>query len=360
MSKMADKSVHLIFADPPYWMRVDGKLHRVEGTQYAGCDDKWDNQFADLADYESFTESWLAECKRILHPNGSIWVIGGMQCIYTIGAIMQRLGFWIINDVIWNKTNPTPNFMGTRVANSHETLIWASLGERSRYTFNYHTAKFLNRDTVSEEDHKSGVRKQLGSVWRIPICKGKERIHVNGKRLHSTQKPEELLTRIIAISSKVGDIVMDPFGGTMTTAAVAKRLGRRYIAIDSNATYCEYGKRRVDAVVEELSDVAKATFDIKPVPVNMQKLLECGLLHGEEPLYLVSDESQSGILTSSGQVQLNDELVMDIHKAAAHCMPTRAPRLNGFHHWYVLRNGQQVTLDELRTQYRAEHSAAED
>lgn len=222
MKKMPAASIDLIFADPPYWMRTEGVLKRVEGTDYNGCDDQWD-QFNSLEDYESFTKNWLTECFRLLKPNGSIWVIGGMQCIYTIGSIMQQLGFWIINDVIWHKKNPTPNFLGTRLNNSHETLIWATKSKKAKYTFNYKTAKELNTDTVDDLDFSRGVRKQLGSVWKIAVCQGSERMKdENGGKLHSTQKPEELLYRVIAISSKKDDIILDPFGGTMTTAAMAK------------------------------------------------------------------------------------------------------------------------------------------
>ncbi|MGB4171103.1 MAG: site-specific DNA-methyltransferase, partial [bacterium] len=249
MKKLPDECVDLIFADPPYWMRVEGVLNRVEGTPYDGCDDPWDNQFETTKDYNDFTRAWLGECKRILKPNGSIWVIGGMQCIYTIGAIMQELGFWFINDVIWYKKNPTPNFRGARLNNSHETLIWAAKSDKARFTFNYKTAKELNTDTVDEEDFKKGVRKQLGSVWRIGICQGRERLRRdNGEKLHSTQKPEELLYRVIAISSNIGDLVFDPFGGTMTTAAVAKRMGRHYLTIEKELEYCQYGERRLSSI----------------------------------------------------------------------------------------------------------------
>lgn len=224
MRQMPAKSIDLIFADPPYWMRTEGMLKRVEGTNYNGCADGWD-QFNSLEEYEEFTRKWLTECYRVLKPNGSIWVIGGMQCIYTIGAIMQQLGYWIINDVVWHKKNPTPNFMGTRLNNSHETLIWATKNKKSKFTFNYKTAKELNTDTVEENDFKKGTRKQLGSVWKIAVCQGTERVKdEKGEKLHSTQKPEELLYRIIAISSNKEDVVLDPFGGTMTTAAMAKNL----------------------------------------------------------------------------------------------------------------------------------------
>lgn len=354
MQALADDSVQLIFADPPYWMRVEGTLHRVEGGKFNGCDDAWDNQFTDLADYDRFTEQWLTECRRVLHPNGSLWVIGGMQCIYSIGAIMQRLGFWIISDVIWQKSNPTPNFKGTRLTNSHETLIWATKSDKSRFTFNYHTAKHMNMDTVSVSEHGRGIRKQMGSVWRIAVCQGAERMkNSGGLKLHSTQKPEELLTRIIALSSRLGDTVLDPFGGTMTTAAVAKRLGRNFIAIDSNPTYCEYGRQRVDAVTEEITDIAKATYDIKPVPVSMQKLLAAGLLVEGESVYFRNGEREVKL---NHQAKLEfDDVALDIHRAAATMSNASAPRLNGFLYWFVMRDGSRVSLNELRIRYRQQH-----
>ena len=191
-------------------MRVNGTLHRVEGIEFNGCNDEWDNQFNSNEDYETFTYKWLTECKRLLKKDGSIWVIGGMQCIYTIGSIMQKLGFWFINDVIWHKKNPTPNFKGSRLNNSHETLIWAAKSEKSKFTFNYKTAKELNRDTVTEKEFKEGIRKQMDSVWKISVCQGKERLKDEyGNKLHSTQSPKNLY-RIITISSKPGHTVQIP------------------------------------------------------------------------------------------------------------------------------------------------------
>ena len=184
MKKLEDGCVDLIFADPPYWMRVEGVLQRVEGTDFDGCMDEWD-QFESLKDYEAFTKEWLSECYRVLKPDGSIWVIGGMQCIYTIGAIMQDIGFWLINDIVWHKKNPTPNFKGTRLNNSHETLIWATKSKKSKFTFHYKTAKELNRDNVDDEAFADGTRKQMGSVWKIAVCSGNERLKDdNGEKLH--------------------------------------------------------------------------------------------------------------------------------------------------------------------------------
>ena len=271
MNKMQPNSVDLIFADPPYWMRTEGVLKRVEGTDFDGCDDTWD-KFDSLEDYEDFTKKWLSACHRILKPNGSIWVIGGMQCIYTIGSIMQDLGYWLVNDVIWHKKNPTPNFMGTRLNNSHETLIWATKSKKSKYTFNYKTAKELNVDSVAEDEYGKGVRKQMGSVWRFPVCSGSERLKdENGEKLHSTQKPLEMLERIIAISSKKGDLVLDPFGGTMTTGVAAKKLGRNYLMLEREPKYCKFGEQRLNETVYVDTPIANAVYDEKPLKVSMEE-----------------------------------------------------------------------------------------
>ena len=311
LKKIPDESVDLIFADPPYWMRVDGVLNRPTGAEYDGCDDAWDNQFKTLDDYKEFTRKYLIECKRIMKPNASLWVIGGMQCIYTIGAIMQELGFWFINDVIWWKTNPTPNFKGTRINNAHETMIWATKNKNARFTFNYKTAKELNKDTVWEKEFEQGVRKQMGSVWRISLCQGEQRLkNENGEKLHSTQKPEDILYRIIAINSKIGDIVLDPFGGTMTTCAVAKRMGRKYIGIDSNPTYCEYGEKRVSSTKEVIGDIEKAVFDIKPPRVSLTEMIEAKYF--QEGEYLYYQNKPYGNLLLDGKMYRTNMEVMDI------------------------------------------------
>jgi site-specific DNA-methyltransferase (adenine-specific) len=351
LKKIEDNSIDLIFADPPYWMRVSGVLKRVEGTDYDGCDDHWDNQFEVLDDYNDFTSKWLSECHRVLKPNGSIWVIGSMQCIYSIGAIIQNLGFWIINDVIWHKKNPTPNFMGTRLNNSHETLIWATKSEKSRYTFNYKTAKELNTDTVTEDKFMAGERKQLGSVWRIGVCQGSERLkNDNGEKLHNTQKPEELLRRIIAISSKLGDIVLDPFGGTMTTGAVAKKMGRNYIMIEREHEYCKYGETRLSNVVPEIGDVEKAVFDEKPIKVTLKEMIENDYLRVGE-LFYTKNYNSSAVLTENAKL-LYENNELDIHTCAARARGSNSDRLNGFDIWYVVRGDKLTSLSDVRESYR--------
>lgn len=351
MKKLPNECVDLIFSDPPYWMRVSGTLNRVEGTEFDGCDDDWDNQFETNEDYKEFTKKWVTECKRILKPNGSFWVIGGTQCIYAIGAILQDLGFWFINDVIWYKKNPTPNFMGTRLNNSHETLIWCVKSPKSKFTFNYKTGKELNTDNVTEEEYIKGVRKQMGSVWKIGICQGDERIKKeDGSKLHSTQKPEELLRRIIAISSKVGDTVFDPFGGTMTTSVVAKRMGRKYLTIEREKEYCEYGEKRLANTNEEIGDIEKSVFDIKPLRVKLPDMIKDGYFKVGEHLYL-KDGTDGGELREDGRVLYNGK-DYDIHTLCPIIKGIDVPRQNGFDFWYVKRDGELKSIDDIRNEYR--------
>jgi len=352
LKSIPSNSIDLIFADPPYWMRVSGVLNRVEGSEYDGCDDHWDNQFEDLNDYSNFTKNWLSECRRVLKDNGSIWVIGSMQCIYSIGNIMQEAGFWFINDVIWHKKNPTPNFHGTRLNNSHETLIWATKSNKSKYTFNYKTAKELNTDTVTEAEFALGVRKQLGSVWKIGICQGSERLKdSSGNKLHSTQKPEELLRRIIAISSNINDIVLDPFGGTMTTGAVAKKMGRKYIMLEKEEDYIKYGLARIEKTNVELGDIEKAVFDIKPLKVTLEEMIKAGFLIENENFYIKNDSSPKAELLSNGKLNFNNK-VIDIHSCAALVKGSNSQRLNGFDVWYVLRDHNLKSISIIRDEYR--------
>ena len=346
MSKLPAESIDLIFADPPYFMQTSGILHRPEGTEFQGCNDDWD-KFTSLQDYESFTRNWLTQCRRILKPTGSLWVIGSMQCIYTIGSVMQALGYWFINDIVWQKSNPVPNFTGSRLNNSHETLIWAVKDRHSRYTFNYKTAKHLN----------SG--KQLGSVWTFPVCSGSERLRDSqGRKIHSTQKPQALLERIIAISSKLGDTVLDPFAGTMTTGAAAKKLGRRYIMIEREKTYCDYGRKRLDAVEFEDSEIARADFDAKPIRVTMQEMIQAGTFVAGES-FMLKDGSVCAELQENGKLCYQGEII-DMHTCAAKAKNLRAKRVNGFDVWYVLRNNQLVSISLIRENYRASITSREE
>lgn len=328
MKGIEPDSVDLIFADPPYWMRVEGTLTRAEGTEFSGCNDEWD-QFDSLDSYERFTTEWLKACYRVLKPSGAIWVIGSMQCIYTIGAVMQRLGFWFVNDVVWHKKNPTPNFMGTRLNNSHETLIWAVKSKDAKFTFNYKTAKELNLDTVPEEEYIKGVRKQMGSVWKFSVCGGNERLKdKDGGKLHSTQKPLDMLERIVAISSNIGDMVLDPFGGTMTTAAAAKHLGRKYIMIEKDSRYCKFGERRLKKIEFENSDTARARYDIKPLRVSVPEMIAAkAFIVGE--WFCFEDGAPVAQLLEDGKL-LFDGQTVDMHSCAAVARKAKAKRLNGF------------------------------
>lgn len=354
MNKMDAESVDLIFADPPYWMRTEGELVRVEGTGFDGCHDSWD-QFTSFQDYEVFTRQWLMACYRILKPDGAIWVIGSMQCIYTIGAIMQDIGYWFINDVVWHKKNPTPNFMGTRLNNSHETLLWAAKSKHSKYTFHYKTAKELNRDTVTGEEFCQGVRKQMGSVWRMPVCKGKERVKdCDGNKLHSTQKPLELLLRVLAISSSQGDLVLDPFGGTMTTAVAAKILGRDYIMIEKEEKYCQYGEERLAKANYQDTTIAKAELDQKPLRVSIGEMIREGALIEGESFYFKTGQALAQ-LQKNGKLSYKGE-VMDIHVCAAKAKGNKAARVNGFDYWYVMRNRKRISIADIREAYRKNKS----
>lgn len=352
LKTIPDSSIDLIFADPPYFMQVGGILKRPEGSEFSGCDDQWD-KFENLQTYLHFSHEWLTQCYRILKPNGSIWVIGSMQCIYALGGIMQELGFWFINDVVWHKSNPTPNFHGTRLNNAHETLLWATKSKKSKYTFNYKTAKELHSEIVGFEH---GQRRQLGSVWRLSVCNGKERLKdSNGAKLHNTQKPESLLYRIIAISSQIGDVVLDPFGGTMTSGAVAKRLGRAYIMLEQNARYVEAGLARLDSINFEDSPIARAQYDKKPRKVSLKELIESGFLRVDEKLYLKGSQKYA-TLTSQGRA-LYEGQEYDIHSLCAKLKGAKASKLNGFLYLEVLRKDRggtrRVKLFDLREDLRA-------
>jgi len=351
LDKIPDNSIDLIFADPPYWMRTDGILKRAEGTEFNGVFEDWD-KFKSLDDYEYFTGKWLKACRRVLKKDGSIWVIGGMQCIYTVGAVMQRLGFWFINDIIWHKSNPTPNFRGTRFNNSHETLIWATKSKKAKYTFNYKTMKELNTDNVSQIEHEKGIRKQMGSVWRMPVSSGHERLKdSDGQKLHSAQKPEQLLRRVIAATSKIGDVVLDPFGGTMTTGAVAKRMGRHYIMIEKDKKYCDYGEQRLSNILPEIGPIEKAKYDEKPLRVSLQEMIENSFLKAGEYLYLKKSYRKAK-LTEDAKIYYLDK-TFDIHTGAAIVGELKSDRVNGFDYWLVKRNNKYVPLKQIREQYRA-------
>ncbi len=234
LKKISDQSVDMVFSDPPYNLQLSKTLYRPDATKVSGVNDEWD-KFNNFQDYDTFTQTWLSQVKRILKPNGCLWVIGSYHNIYRIGYILQNLNFWILNDIIWRKTNPMPNFKGTRFTNAHETLIWAANSKCSKYTFNYQTMKLLN-----------GNKQMRSDDWLINICSGQERLKdTKNQKLHNTQKPEELLLRVVLSSTKPGDLVLDPFFGTGTTGVVCKKLGRKFIGIEKNSTYIKEAKKRI-------------------------------------------------------------------------------------------------------------------
>ena len=249
LAELPAHSIDLIFADPPYNLQLQNELWRPNLTKVDAVDDDWD-KFADFAAYDAFTHDWLAACQRVLKPTGTLWVIGTYHNIHRVGAVLLDLGYWILNEIVWIKANPMPNFRGVRFTNAHETLLWAKPSEKSRYTFNYHAMKAFNGG------------KQMRSDWLIPLCGGSERIKVNGEKAHSTQKPEALLERVILASSNPGDVVLDPFFGTGTTGAVAKRLGRHWIGIEREPAYIEVAQARIDAVIPELATVSLRTLSL--------------------------------------------------------------------------------------------------
>ena len=341
MKSIPDKTFDFCFADPPYFMQIEEgkKLFRVEGTEFEGVDDDWD-KFESMAAYTDWTRRWLAEVRRVLKDNGTICVISGMQSIYEIGAILRELGYWVINDIIWQKSNPTPNFGGTRLNNGHETLIWAAKSKKSKFTFNYKTGKQLNGG------------KQMGSIWTFPVCSGNERLKDDeGKKLHNTQKPETLIHRLIVLFTKKGDLVLDPFGGTMTTAAVAKKSGRDYVMIEMDEKYIYYGKRRLDSIIPEIGDVENATFDIKPLKVTVKEMVDAGYyLIGEK---FIHKNGETGILVDNkGQIEYNGE-INSMHEIAAKMMGS-SRRVNAFDYLFVRRENGLVSIDDIRIKYRKE------
>jgi modification methylase len=340
MASLTAASVDMVFADPPYNLQLEGELRRPNNSKVDAVDDEWD-QFASNADYDKFTRAWLLAAQRTLKDTGTIWVIGSYHNIFRVGAIMQDLGFWLLNDVIWRKTNPMPNFRGRRFTNAHETLIWATKSrDQKSYTFNYEAMKQLNEEL------------QMRSDWHLPICAGGERLRdESGTKSHSTQKPEALLHRVILSSTNSGDVVLDPFFGSGTTGAVAKRLDRRYIGIERDPDYIRVARRRIEAVVPAEADAIAVTRSKKSEPrIPFGTLVERGLLQ------------PGAILTGPGgrhraKVRADGSLVCadatgSIHRIAAHVQGLDA--CNGWTFWHFDYRGTQVPIDLLRQQVRAE------
>ncbi len=341
LEQLPENSIDLIFADPPYNLQLQNDLWRPNMTRVAAVDDAWD-RFDDFAAYDTFTRSWLGACRRVLKDTGAIWVIGSYHNIFRVGAILQDLGYWILNDVVWIKTNPMPNFRGVRFTNAHETLIWAAKSRRARTVFNHHAMKSLNDDL------------QMRSDWLLPICSGPERIKVDGKKAHSTQKPEALLYRVILASSQPGDIVLDPFFGSGTTGAVAKKLQRHWIGIELEPGYIQIASQRLAAVQPGSEDphlFAAGRPQRKPVPVRFGSLLENGLLKPGQQLFFRADRCRAAWIKPDGRLRLDG---MDDGKTegSIHMVGRQLSNgspCNGWEHWYYeTENGQLEPIDRLR------------
>ncbi|MEO3386090.1 site-specific DNA-methyltransferase [Mesorhizobium sp. CAU 1741] len=334
LDRLPEKSVDVIFADPPYNLQLEGDLHRPDQSKVDAVDDDWD-QFDSFAAYDAFTRAWLLAARRVLKPNGTIWVIGSYHNIFRVGAIMQDLGFWILNDVVWRKTNPMPNFRGRRFQNAHETMIWASRDAKAKgYTFNYEAMKAANDDV------------QMRSDWLFPICTGHERLKDdNGNKVHPTQKPEALLARILLSSSKPGDVVLDPFFGTGTTGAVAKRLGRHFVGIEREQAYIDAAIERIDDVKPlAAADLSIMTSKRSEPRIAFVSLLDSGLMKPGTTLWDVKRRWKAHV-RADGTLACGDASG-SIHRVGALVQGFDA--CNGWTFWHYERNGGLMPIDELR------------
>jgi modification methylase len=333
LAKLPTASIDLIFADPPYNLQLDGALLRPNNTTVDGVDDAWD-KFASFADYDAFSRAWLAECRRVLKPDGAIWVIGSYHNIFRLGVAIQDLGFWIQNDVIWRKVNPMPNFRGMRFTNAHETLIWAARDAKSRVTFNYDSLKVMNDDL------------QMRSDWLFPICSGPERLKDDGgRKAHPTQKPEALLARVILATTQPGDVVLDPFFGTGTTGAVAKRLGRKFIGIERDPDYAKAAAERIEVVTPLASSAIDAMRSKRAEPrVAFGSIIELGILEAGSQLFdprrkIRAEVRADGSLSHGGNQA-------SIHRLGA--MVQGKAACNGWTFWHFEVEGKLKPIDVLR------------
>jgi len=343
MNALPAKSVDLIFADPPYNLQLGGDLLRPDNSKVDAVDDHWD-QFASFETYDRFTREWLAAARRVLKDDGALWVIGSYHNIFRVGKSLQDLGFWILNDIVWRKTNPMPNFKGTRFTNAHETLIWAAKGEGAkRYTFNYDAMKVFNDDT------------QMRSDWTIPLCTGEERIKgADGAKLHPTQKPEALLYRVILSSSKPGDVILDPFFGTGVTGAVAKKLGRSFIGIEREEGYMDAAKKRIARVQPTTAADLEVIGSKRSEPrVPFGQLVEQGLLRAGDTLYCPKG-------TRTAKIRADGSLAVGAHTGSIHkigALMDNAPACNGWTYWRFKTDRGLAPIDVLRAQVRANIAA---
>ena len=342
MLSLPEASVDLIFADPPYNLQLRGDLHRPDNSKVDAVDDAWD-QFASFEAYDKFTREWLSAARRLLKPNGALWVIGSYHNVFRMGAELQNQGFWILNDVVWRKSNPMPNFRGKRFTNAHETLIWASKSEAGKYTFNYEALKALN----------DGV--QMRSDWVIPLCTGGERLKDGaGEKAHPTQKPEALLHRVLVGTTNPGDVVLDPFFGTGTTGAVAKRLGRDFIGIEREPSYREAAEARIARIRKFDKEALEITGSKRAEPrVPFGQVVERGMLRPGEELFSIGNRFK--VKVRADGTLIGNDVKGSIHQVGAHL--EGAPSCNGWTYWHFKRDGKMVPIDILRQQIRAEMEA---
>lgn len=339
LRSLPDACVDMVFADPPYNLQLGGDLLRPDNSKVDAVDDDWD-KFDSFASYDAFTRQWLTECRRVLKPEGSIWVIGSYHNVFRLGAAIQDLGFWVLNDIIWRKSNPMPNFKGTRFTNAHETLIWAARSrDQKRYTFNYDALKAFNEDT------------QMRSDWTLALCTGEERIKdADGKKAHPTQKPEGLLHRVLLSATRPGDVVLDPFFGTGTTGAAARRLGRHYIGIERDEGYARVAETRIAAVIpaapEDLVVMGSKRAEVK---VPFGALVEAGLLSPGDKLYCPRGDREARVRADGSLVA--GELSGSIHKLGA--LFENAPACNGWTYWRFKTDQGLRSIDSLRAEVRA-------
>ena len=341
MNALPAESVDLVFADPPYNLQLKSDLHRPDNSKVDAVDDAWD-QFDSFKVYNEFTRAWLAAARRILKPNGAIWVIGSYHNVFRMGAELQNQGFWILNDVVWRKSNPMPNFRGKRLTNAHETLIWAGKSESSKYTFNYEALKALNE----------GI--QMRSDWVLPICTGHERLKdANGDKAHPTQKPESLLHRVLIGTTNPGDVIVDPFFGTGTSGAVAKMLGRDYIGIEREQAYRDVATRRLDRVRRLDKSNLQVSVSKRAEPrVPFGQVVERGMLRPGEVLTSLNGKKTAKVRADGTLVSA--DVSGSIHQVGAAL--EGAPSCNGWTYWSFKRDGKQVPIDMLRQQIRSEMS----
>ncbi|MFN7108640.1 MAG: site-specific DNA-methyltransferase [Brevundimonas sp.] len=339
LKSLPDASVDMVFADPPYNLQLGGDLLRPDNSKVDAVDDDWD-KFDSFAAYDAFTRAWLTECRRVLKPEGSIWVIGSYHNVFRLGSAIQDLGFWVLNDIIWRKSNPMPNFKGTRFTNAHETLIWAAKSrDQKRYTFNYDAMKAFNEDT------------QMRSDWTFALCTGEERIKdADGKKAHPTQKPEALLHRVLLSATRPGDVILDPFFGTGTTGAAAKRLGRHYIGIERDETYADVAETRIASVIPARPEDLIVTGSKRAEPkVPFGALVEAGLLNAGDRLYCPKGEREARVRADGSLV--SGSLSGSIHKLGA--LLENAPACNGWTYWRFKTDQGLKSIDALRSEVRA-------